>query len=292
MTAAGAAPRRRHGQNFLLDDNLLRAIVRDADLSAGQHVLEVGPGPGLLSRHLLAAGVRVSAIEIDPAMERVASELVEPDLWKGLTWTLADAMGGGRRLGSELEALLPDVDALVANLPYGISAPLLAALACHPTPPRRQVVMLQREMGDRLVAGPGTKDYGPLAVIMALCARVSVLRRVPAQAFWPAPRVESVVVRLEVRADRPSPVELDCLTAFLPLAFHNRRKTLSNSLSESLGGAKFAAPVLSMFFLDENEKNSRAEAMPPVKLCALALRWAANAQGERHRPGVEHRPKD
>jgi 16S rRNA (adenine1518-N6/adenine1519-N6)-dimethyltransferase len=288
LASAGAAPRKRHGQHFLLDDNLLDAIVRHAGELDGRRVLEVGPGPGLLTRHLLSAGASVVAVEIDHAMEQVAGALIEPDLATGLEWIEADALAGSRRLGEATDAALGRVDAFISNLPYGIAGPLLGAVACHPSPPGTQVVLIQKEMGERLVAAPGTRDYGPLAVLMALAAQVRVLRAVPPAAFWPPPKVDSVVVSLSPRPERPDPGELSGLSSFLALAFHNRRKTLWNSVRQACGDS--VASALDPDAIPESWKKVRAEALDPVQLYDLAQTWAGIAPGERHRPEAGNRP--
>ncbi|MFT7465056.1 MAG: 16S rRNA (adenine1518-N6/adenine1519-N6)-dimethyltransferase, partial [Pseudohongiellaceae bacterium] len=217
----------------MLDNNLLAAIVRDAGISADDTVLEIGPGPGLLTRHLLATGAVVRAVEIDPGMRPVSIDLIERDLAPRLTWVEADALAGGRQLSSQVLDLLPGCRTLVANLPYGISAPLLGSLALEPEAPAVWVVMIQKEMGARLGAQVGTRDYGPLAVLMSQCTVIRELRKVPPQSFWPRPKVDSVVVRIERRAEQPARDELLDLQGFLAAAFHTRRKTLVNSLSEA-----------------------------------------------------------
>lgn len=283
LAAAGASPRKRHGQHFLLDDNLLAAIVRAAEPLDGKRVLEVGPGPGLLTRHLLGAGARVVGLEIDPLMHAVARDLMGELPPASLRWIEADALAGSRRLGPELAQTLGHVDAMVSNLPYNIAGPLLGALACHPTPPARQTVLVQREMGDRLTAQPGSRDYGPLAVLMALTSRVKLDRPVRPQSFWPPPRVESVVLVIEPLPDRPDSATLDLVSGFLAAAFHNRRKTLWNSVRNAPGGQSGAARA------PEAWKTLRAEALDPVQLCALAHTWAGIAPGERHRPETGRR---
>ncbi len=284
LRSAGAAPLKRHGQNFLLDDNLLAAIVRDAEVVPGEVVLEIGPGPGLLTRHLLAAGAEVRAVEIDPAMEAVAEQLVEPALREGgrLTWIHADALDGPRRLGPGLRAALPGTRALVANLPYHVAAPLLACLMSEEAAPERQVVMIQKEFADRLTAAPGGRDYGPLAVLAAVTSRARTLRRVPARAFWPVPKVQSAVLRLDRRPGRPASAEVRELETFLGLAFHARRKTLLNSVAEASG--RSAGEVQSVLELQENEQKKRAETFEPLQLHALARTWADYAPDERLRP--------
>jgi len=284
LQAAGAAPLKRHGQNFLLDHNLLAAIVRDAEVQPGDEVLEIGPGPGLLTRHLLDVGAFVRAIEIDAAMEQVASDLVEPHLREGgrLRWVHGDALAGSRRLSPALLALLPGTLRLVANLPYGVAAPLLMALARESDAPPLQVVMIQKELAERLSAGPGGRDYGPLAVIAALTCRVQTVRKVPPGAFWPVPKVQSVVLRLERAPAWPGKEALERLEIFLGLAFRSRRKTLLNSVAE--GADLRASEVQAALELKENDQKKRAEAFEALQLERLARKWADHAPGERPRP--------
>jgi 16S rRNA (adenine1518-N6/adenine1519-N6)-dimethyltransferase len=281
LEAAGAPPRRRHGQNFMIDPNLLASVARDGGAGPGDLVLEVGPGPGLLTRHLLASGARVLAIEIDPRMRRVAEQLIEPESWSRLTWVEADALAGTRALSAPLLQALPGCTRLIANLPYGVASPLLANLLCHPSPLARLVVTVQREAADRLLARPDGREYGPISVLVALCSRGRLLRPIPPAAFWPRPRVASALIELDLREDRPQAVAIEALAAFLPLAFHNRRKTLVNSVSEGSGIP--AGRVSERLILEENFHKWRAEALDPVQLCGLALLWAASASSGRNR---------
>jgi 16S rRNA (adenine1518-N6/adenine1519-N6)-dimethyltransferase len=282
VLAAGAPPRKRHGQHFLQDANLLAALVRDADVGPRDVVLEIGPGPGLLTRHLLATGARVRAVEIDERIRAAAERLIEPALRPGLTWVGADALAGSQALSPELLALLPGCTRVVSNLPYNVAAPLIVLLLEEPRAPDRLLFMIQAEMGRRLLAGPGSRDYGSLSVVTGLCAEGRVVRRVPPEAFWPVPRVASVVIELRRRAARPPLQALLALHAFLSLAFQARRKTLSNSVAQAAGLP--VDQVCNRLGLPENLRRSRAEAFSPVQLLQLALAWACNASGEHQRP--------
>ncbi len=282
LAAQGAAPRKRHGQHFLHDTNLLAAIVRDGTVGADDTVLEVGPGPGLLTRHLLATGARVLAVEIDPAMTAVAAQLVEPRLSERLTWFESDAMAGGRRLSQATEEALGRCTKFVANLPYQISGPLLGGLLVRKAGPDPIVAMVQREMAERLLGSPGQKSWGPLGVLAALGARGAIRRRVPPGAFWPVPKVDSAVVVLERRADQPGPEDLDRLQAFLPLAFHTRRKTLVNSVAAATGLK--SGEVTERLGKQENVEKLRAEAFDELELLDLARHWASHASGAHERP--------
>jgi len=152
----------------------------------------------------------------------------------------------------------------------------------EPTAPDRLVALIQAEMGERLLACEGSRDYGSLSVVRALCAEARILRRVPPVAFWPAPRVSSVLVELRRRPDRPDARSLRALHTFLGLAFHARRKTLANSVSQASGVP--VAEVCRRLALPEKTEKRRAESFPPVQLLASALSWASNAAGERNSP--------
>lgn len=282
VLAAGAPPRKRHGQHFLQDANLLAALVRDARIGPQDVVLEIGPGPGLLTRHLLAAGARVRAVEIDRRIHAAAERLIEAELRPGLHWVEADALAGSQALSPELLGLLPGCTSVVSNLPYNVAAPLIVLLLQEPSAPDRLLFMIQAEMGQRLLAGPGHRDYGSLSVVTSLCAEGRVLRRVPPEAFWPVPRVASVVIELRRRASRPPSEALAALHAFLGLAFQARRKTLANSVAQA--ALLPVGQVCERLGLPEKLRQSRAEAFSPVQLLHLALGWAGIASGGRNRP--------
>lgn len=282
LEAAGAPPRRRHGQHFLVDDNLLAALVREAEVGPEDVVLEVGPGPGLLTRHLLATGARVRAVEIDARVEGAARRLVEAELQPRLHWTSADALDGPQRLSRPLLDLLPGSTRVVSNLPYNVAAPLIALLLAEGSAPDHLMVMVQAEMAQRLLAGPGSRNYGGLSVSCALLAEGRVTRRVPPEAFWPVPKVASAIISLHRRPDRPAADEMRALHDFLARAFHARRKTLCNSVGERSGLP--AGQVAQLLELDEIFQKLRAEAFSPLQFRALARTWAAHAPGERHRP--------
>jgi len=276
LAASGAPPRRRHGQHFLVDNNLLALIAREGGAGPDDTVLEIGPGPGLLTRHLLASGAQVVAVEIDPRARGAADALIEPELRPRLEWIEGDALAGTRALSPALLERLPHCTHLVSNLPYNVSVPLLLNLLTEPVGPRRLVATVQREVGARLLAGPGGRDYGPVSVVAALCAERRLVRAIGPQAFWPRPRVESVVLALDRRGRRPQTLALGELQAFMPLAFHTRRKRLPNSVALATGrGAEEVARLLG---LGENLRTWRAEAFSPLQLCALAHRWAIHAR--------------
>ena len=227
IAAHGLSARKALGQNFLLDLNLTRRIARAGGPLSGTHVVEVGPGPGGLTRALLLEGAgHVTAIERDQRALPALAEIARAAPGR-LTLVQADALAFDYRALEDASPLR-----IVANLPYNIATPLLTGwLAVEPWPPWWQslTLMFQREVAERIVAAPGRKDYGRLAVLTQWRTRPKLLFEVPARAFTPPPKVTSAVVRLEPRSDaeRLPVAAVETVTA---AAFGQRRKMLRSSL--------------------------------------------------------------
>ena len=223
--------RRSLGQNFLLDLNLTGRIARAAGPLAGVTVVEIGPGPGGLTRALISEGAgQVIAIERDQRAVAALAEIAAH--WPGrLTVIAADA------LGFDAAAHIDGPPArIVANLPYNIATALLVSwLTVEPWPPwyDRLVLMFQREVAERIVAGPGSKTYGRLSVLAAWRTQAKILFDIAPSAFVPPPKVTSSVVQLAPRAD-PLPCDRAALERVTAAAFGQRRKMLRASL-KSLG---------------------------------------------------------
>ncbi len=219
----GLRPRKHLGQNFLADPNLVDRIVREAGVGAGDRVVEIGAGTGTLTRALAATGAIVVAYEID---DRLA-----PVLEESLGGTTVDMrFGDAMRLDMGAE-LGPGPWTRVANLPYNVGTPLLLDLLRNAEEIRRFVVMLQRDVADRLVAGPGDSAYGLPSVSATLRATIRFGFTVAPQVFVPTPDVESAVVILDRRVAAP---EADVAEALAAVAFNQRRKMLRRSLVEAL----------------------------------------------------------
>ncbi len=267
LEAAGVRPSRRLGQNFLVDANLAEAIARDADPQPGETVLEVGPGGGFLTQHLLLAGARVVAVEIDARLAAVTRDLApEPERLEVLN---VDVLAGKHALAPEVLARLP-VDEpwqLAANLPYSVASPLLVLLARLPNPPRAMTALVQAEVADRILAPPGGRDRGPLGLRLAVTHAGRRLRTVAPRLFWPPPKVESAVIRLELRADRPPPAELAAFDAVVEVLFRHRRQTLERRLREAWGDATLARRRIAELGLDPR---GRPEGLALEDLLALA----------------------
>lgn len=212
-------PDRDLGQNFLADSNLLGVIERAAELRDADVVLEVGGGLGVLSEHLAERVAHVHVVEIDERLREALNDAVGERANVSLHW--GDAM----RL--DLAGLSPAPDKLVANLPYGIAASLLLRTVSEMPALGLWVAMVQREVGERLAAAPGTGAYGAPSVLAQLACEVEVVRSVPRTVFVPVPNVDSALVRMRRRSDAVADAPLRALVAG---AFAHRRKTLAGSL--------------------------------------------------------------
>jgi 16S rRNA (adenine1518-N6/adenine1519-N6)-dimethyltransferase len=222
----GLHPRKGLSQSFLVDRRVCAAIVRAAELDPHDEVLEIGPGLGILTAELVRRAGRVVAVELDPQLAAALPALL------GHPANLQVVQGDALQV--DLPALFPGDYKVVANLPYHITSPLLLRLLGAPRRPRLVVVTVQREVAERITAGPGALSY--LAIAVQLYAVPRIVRLVPPAAFYPRPKVESAVLRLDVR---PAPaVAATAPAAFLRLVqagFKQPRKQLRNSLAEGLG---------------------------------------------------------
>jgi 16S rRNA (adenine1518-N6/adenine1519-N6)-dimethyltransferase len=219
----GIRPKRALGQHFLIDPNLARAIASDARVGPGDRVVEIGAGLGSLTRALAEAGAEVLAVEVDPSLIPALEESVSG--LRRVRVLLADAMD--REWQDELGE---DDWILAANLPYNVATRLVLDTLRDVSRVRRLLVMVQQEVGERLVAGPGEQAYGIPSLRVSYRAEGALVRRVPPRVFWPRPKVESVIVRL-VRLDEPSVgVDEDRLWTVVDAGFAERRKTMRNAL--------------------------------------------------------------
>ena len=231
----GLAPSRARGQHFVVDANTVRRIARLAGVGPGDRVVEVGAGLGSLTLALAQTGASVLAIEIDRGLVPVLREVVES---AGVDVVQADA------LQVDWQGLLGDGPwTLVANLPYNVATPLIANLLDQVPAITRMLVMVQREVGERLAARPGSEAYGAVSVKVTYWATASVVGRVPPSVFMPVPKVESVLVDIR-RRPRPAvgpDVEPGWLFALVAAGFGQRRKMLRRSLDGLVAPEAFAA---------------------------------------------------
>ncbi len=225
----GLMANKTFGQHFLLDLNITRKIVRLADLKPGVRVIEVGPGPGGLTRALLETGADVVAIEKDRRFEVLLNEVSEAADGR-LRLVFEDALTVDE---GQLAEAVPT--AIVANLPYNVGTPLLIKWMTQAFQPVSMTLMFQKEVAERIIAPVNSEAYGRLAVIAQATCQARLVMDLPAKAFTPPPKVASAVVHLIPRPDRPSPGLLDALQKVTAAAFGQRRKMLRSSL-KTLGG--------------------------------------------------------
>ena len=237
LRRTGIRPSRALGQNFVVDPNTVRRIARLAAVGPGDPVVEIGAGLGSLTLALAETGASVVAVELDRFVVPVLREIVEP---VGVRVVEGDAL----RLdwADVLEDGGPWV--LVANLPYNVATPLVLTLLERAPMIGRMLVMVQREAGERLAAGPGDDAYGAVSVKVAYRAEAKVVGRVPATVFVPQPNVESVLVSVVRRAEPAVAVDEGRLFALIEAGFAHRRKMLRRALSGLVDDAVFAAAAI------------------------------------------------
>ncbi|MGH9029418.1 MAG: 16S rRNA (adenine(1518)-N(6)/adenine(1519)-N(6))-dimethyltransferase RsmA [Acidimicrobiales bacterium] len=233
LDSHGLRPSRALGQNFVVDPNTLRRVARLAELEPGQPVVEIGAGLGALSIELARAGGNVVAMEVDRRLLPLLRSQVEPH---GVHVVEADALEvDWNRVLEGTGCGGPSASwALVANLPYNVSVPVVARLLDEAPSVTRMLVMVQREVGERLASKPGVAAYGAVSVKVAYHATASVVGRVPPSVFVPRPRVESVLVRIvrrEAVAVDPSLVSASRLFEVVRAGFAHRRKMLRGALA-------------------------------------------------------------
>ncbi|MEX1171572.1 MAG: 16S rRNA (adenine(1518)-N(6)/adenine(1519)-N(6))-dimethyltransferase RsmA [Chloroflexota bacterium] len=229
LKAAGLRARHALSQNFLADVDVLDGILAEADPGTGSRVLEIGPGLGLLTGGLLASGAAVTAVELDRRLAAFLRERFESELEVGRLRLIE-----GDALDQHLVGLVEPPYDVVANLPYHITSPILHALLGAPPRPRRLVLMVQREVGERIAAPPGKMSY--LSVFVQYHARVRIAFTVPPGAFEPEPAVESAVIVAEPydADDRLDADTEDQLWRLVQAAFRERRKMIHNVLARQL----------------------------------------------------------
>ncbi len=245
LPIARLRPKKAFGQNFLVNEGAIATIVGSALSSGAPRLLEIGPGPGVLTERLLVDGRPLWAVDLDPE----ACELLQGRFGDRPQFHLLQ--------GDAVRIPLPVGEpwSVIGNLPYNAATPILARLLTEDIAWERMVLMFQLEVAQKLMGVPGTKAYGPLSVLAQLCARLTRLMKLGPGSFRPSPKVDSAVVLFEPRAEAPSLQERRALLIVLHRSFAHRRKTLANNWQGLLAGEALVnaglAPAL------------RAEALAP-----------------------------
>ncbi len=221
---------KRYGQNFLIDDHVLNKIIAAAEITREDCVIEIGPGIGTLTQYLAEAAGKVIAVEIDDALIPILKEtlsdypnaqVIHGDILKTDLNAIAAAENQGRPLK------------VVANLPYYITTPIIMGILEEHVPVSGITVMVQKEVAERMQAGPGTKDYGALSLAVQYYARAHIAANVPPNCFIPRPNVGSAVIHLAIRQEERGVKDEKALFDLIRAAFAQRRKTLVNAVSHA-----------------------------------------------------------
>ncbi|MDQ7012936.1 MAG: 16S rRNA (adenine(1518)-N(6)/adenine(1519)-N(6))-dimethyltransferase RsmA [Planctomycetota bacterium] len=261
LDARGLSPRKRFGQNFLIDHNLVRKLVDESGVAAGDLVLEVGPGTGTLTEELLERGCEVVACELDRGLAELLRERLGHHA--GFSLIEGDCLAHKREVSAEIVGALGGDRArrftLVANLPYGAATPLmLALLTAHPAC-CGMYVTIQKEVGQRLAARAGQSAYGGISVVAQTLATVRIIAKLPPECFWPRPEITSVMVAVEHRDDHGIS-DPAAFGGFCQRVFAQRRKQLGSVLGRALAWPEGIEPRM------------RAEGLTPEQIVAL---WRA-----------------
>ncbi len=222
---------KKFGQNFLIDEHVLGKIIRSAEITEDDFVVEIGPGIGTLTQYLAASAREVAAIEIDDALIPILEDtlsaydnvtVIHEDVLKVELCKLAEEKNGGKPIK------------VVANLPYYITTPIIMGLFENHVPVESITIMVQKEVADRMKTGPGSKDYGALSLAVQYYAKPELVANVPPNCFMPRPRVGSAVIRLTRHTEAPVEAEDEKLMfQMIRASFNQRRKTLVNGLGNA-----------------------------------------------------------
>lgn len=268
---SGLAPRKRLGQHFLHDPQLLRALVSDAGVTASDHVFEVGTGPGTLTRELALRARSVLSVDVDPGLLAFARDEIGPT--QNVELLEVNAIEKGLRLAGSLRDRLRSEGRFlwVSNLPYGIASPLIVAVLQAELPWASASVLVQDEVAERLASRPGSKTYGALTALVAFWARVTLGRKIPPGAFWPPPAVHSRVVHLEPSGPLGRAEEFAPYSAWVKRLFQGRRKQVGGLLRGLLGPELARAAAINAQLLP----SQRPEQLRPEDFLRLAREFPA-----------------
>ncbi len=258
----GIRPTKKLGQNFVIDPNTVQRIVRAADVVSTDHVLEVGPGLGSLTLALLQEVASVVAIEIDPVLAEQLPRTIAlhmPERTDALTLIVSDAM--------KVDVVSGEPTALVANLPYNVSVPVLLHLLEVVPTIRTALVMVQKEVAERLAADPGSRTYGIPSLKARWYGEVRMAGNIGRNVFWPEPNVDSALVRVDRREQPTCESSREWVFTVIDTAFAQRRKSLRGALAQLAGSPDAAEQALRAAGIDPGR---RGEALTLPEFIALA----------------------
>ncbi|MBC8355591.1 MAG: ribosomal RNA small subunit methyltransferase A [Planctomycetes bacterium] len=273
----GLEPDKRRGQNFLIDLNLLEILATAAGINEHDVVLEVGTGLGSLTALMAEKAGAVVTVEIDKHLQLLASEVL--DGFDNVTLLRHDALRNKNNLHpavlETVQAKLAEVPdrnfKLAANLPYCIATPIISNLLLTPIVPQSMTVTIQKELGDRIVASPRTKDYSALSIWIQAQCDAQILRTLPPQVFWPRPKVDSVIVQIVPNAEKRAKIhDLKFFHTFVRSMFFHRRKFLRSVLVAAMKGQLTKPEVDIVLTSQELGPNARAEELTIEQMLSLS----------------------
>lgn len=239
----GIRPVSKHGQNFLIDMNLLDLLVRSANIQKDDVVLEIGTGTGTLSTRMADQAGHLVTVEIDPHMATFALE--ELDAFENVTLLNFDALRNKNNFRPEMIDTIKEKMAeintdhfkLAANLPYNVATPIISNLLRSEITPKSMTVTIQKELAERICAPPNTKDYSALSVWIQSQCRCEIVRILPPRVFWPAPKVHSAILQIDIEPERRAAIpDLEFFHEFNRALFFHRRKFLRSVLLSAFKG--------------------------------------------------------
>ena len=271
----GIRPKTRHGQNFLIDLNLLRLLFDSGEVCDQDVVLEVGTGTGSLTTLLAQAAAQVISVEIDPQLHQLASE--ELHRFGNVTLLLQDALKNKNHFSpgliEQVQAVLSEPGRrfkLVANLPYNVATPVISNLLVEEPLPELMAVTIQRELAERIVAAPGSKDYGALSIWIQSQCDVELVRVMAPTVFFPRPKVESAIVQIRLRRDKRARLgDVAFFHSFVRSMFFHRRKFLRSELLSAFKGQLDKPQVDEIMSQAGHGPDARAEQLDVDKMIAL-----------------------
>ncbi len=284
---AGLNPRTRHGQNFLIDLNLLRLLAESGQLGPDDVVLEVGSGLGSLTKLMAPQCAAVVTVEIDSQLFQMASE--ELFGLDNVTMLQTDALRNKNNFNPQvLEAVRAQLDAaptrrfkLVANLPYNVATPIITNALALERPPELMAVTIQKELADRILARPSTKDYGSLCVWVQSQCQVELVRAMSPQVFWPRPKVDSAIIRITLDHDlRLRVPDLPFFHKFVRAIFWHRRKFLRSVAQSAFKNRLSKAEVDDVLAEQNMGPQARAEELDLATLLALCEAFRARMDAD------------
>lgn len=274
---AGIQIQKRHGQNFLIDLNLLHMIADSAQVGPDDVVLEIGTGTGSLTALLAERAAAVVTVEIDPAMHQLASEeLID---FQNVTMLQQDALQNKNTLHPQvLDSISVQLDAapgrefkLVANLPYNVATPVISNLLAIERPPHTMTVTIQKELADRITAHPATKDFSALSIWVQSQCRTDVVRVMPPEAFWPRPKVYSAILKITYEPGLRARInDLQFFHDFVRAMFFHRRKLLRGVVLAAFKGRLDKQKVDEIIARVGLSADSRAEELSVEQMIDLA----------------------